>query len=990
MRRLFIVLLLTIVFFAEAATHCESLDQYVNFGYDVESVKNAILANLEQDFRQQCEQATGSSDIFFYSGEWVNTCEGQSDSKNGYIKSITRCDFCDGANIQLQLQIEENACNAGCKKKNTTCMRMASGWGGEIVKINPNGGDCGAYDPTLPNCSESSSSESEQSSSSEIQSSSSVESSSSDLGSSSSEEKTESSSSEDFDSSSSEENDDSSSSEGNCGEGGDHCGGSSGSGGGGAYCQIDDDNWETLSRLPNIHRDIYFEPPYMINRDYAYLLNCYCTGTRAVACDFANFGLVQGYEPVSMPLCGLREGYWCRGISDGACDYTGVTTRIYYSDSPESVGFSWGAANFDNSGSVLPIETDWQTVFLNHNGIISHQFSIRHLLPTNVLYYDLENMVHEALPAFPDMNKLVAYCMGEWVPHDDDCFGTEDEVNLALQDSSDECAVSYGIPHYETDLSSRGWCVVGECEAAEPYSSAEELSSSSAKNSSSSFGETSSSEEEISSSEESSSSEELSSSSEFGLCKSLPFGYIPDDPKNTCFESNGKCYRCNAARRADECDKDWMWIYPYTPDKYFFTEIDCTNGERKDNNRVGQCPGFPMEDLPHNPEKACIAHNGKCYRCKSENSYVDCSLDWLWIGDYFGSHNIGWWYEEVDCDNPFEENDDELIVNVCVDESVLRKQAAKEYYRQYEDSSIEYSVDLTKPEKKFDALGRDGIIKQSSHMMLYQKNMSMPQRKNETSVVLQIPSVSSADYCDRDFSGRWNCNRNKNGLEKRVWSVDKFVDPIKCNIKKGRDYWYFTKNTDPETGKEVSRTYVGGITCAWPNVTVNHEPKSQKNELIYSNGKIVGAKAIVEYRFYTHTTLGENNHIVMKTGDVFSDGHVVTEKEESTYEKHELGHEFYNECVSYDEIEETGTFECTVKISGTMSIDKRTKILNDAVTADLTAKRNLFEKQHLQDRLNKAQEKLDKSRDLFHANFGTDGYAGKNDKLPKSYVCPNF
>ena len=147
------------------------------------------------------------------------------------------------------------------------------------------------------------------------------------------------------------------------------------------------------------------------------------------------------------------------------------------------------------------------------------------------------------------------------------------------------------------------------------------------------------------------------------------------------------------------------------------------------------------------------------------------------------------------------------------------------------------------------------------------------------------------------------------------------------NIKKGRDYWYFTKNTDPETGKEVSRTYVGGITCAWPNVTVNHEPKSQKNELIYSNGKIVGAKAIVEYRFYTHTTLGENNHIVMKTGDVFSDGHVVTEKEESTYEKHELGHEFYNECVSYDEIEETGTFECTVKISGTMSIDKRTKIL---------------------------------------------------------------
>lgn len=179
MRRLFLILLLTIVFFAEAATHCESLDQYVNLGYDVETVKNAVLANLEQDFRQQCVQATGSSDIFFYSGEWVNTCEGQSDSKNGYIKSEIRCDFCDGANIQLQLQIDEGICNAECRDKNTTCMRMLTGWGGEIVKINPNGGDCGAFDPTLPNCSESSSSETEQSSSSELQSSSSLESSSS-------------------------------------------------------------------------------------------------------------------------------------------------------------------------------------------------------------------------------------------------------------------------------------------------------------------------------------------------------------------------------------------------------------------------------------------------------------------------------------------------------------------------------------------------------------------------------------------------------------------------------------------------------------------------------------------------------------------------------------------------------------------------------------------------------------------------------------------
>ena len=79
-----------------------------------------------------------------------------------------------------------------------------------------------------------------------------------------------------------------------------------------------------------------------------------------------------------------------------------------------------------------------------------------------------------------------------------------------------------------------------------------------------------------------------------------------------------------------------------------------------------------------------------------------------------------------------------------------------------------------------------------------------------------------------------------------------------------------------------------------------------------------------------------------------------------------------------------------MKVSGTMSKEKRTEILNDAVTADLIVKRDLFEKQHWQDRLNKAQKKLDKSRDLFHADFGTDGYAGKNDKLPKSYECTNL
>lgn len=521
-------------------------------------------------------------------------------------------------------------------------------------------------------------------------------------------------------------------------------------------------------------------------------------------------------------------------------------------------------------------------------------------------------------------------------------------------------------------------------------SSSSQFSSSSGESSSSSELElySSSLEEDGSISEGSSSSEEISSSSEYGLCKSLPFGYIPNDPKSTCFESNGKCYRCNAARRTDECDKDWMWIYPYTPDKYFFTEIDCESGERKDDNRIGQCPGFPLEDVPNHPEEACVAYNGKCYRCNPARG-SECAYSWLWTGGSFGTHNIGYYYEQVDCYDPFGD-EEEILVDGCADESVLRKVSAREYYHDSDNAVNDYSVVLTKHVKKYDALGRHGINKQPSHMALYKTNMSISQRKIETSVTLQIPSISSADYCDRDSSGRWNCNKNKKGLKKRVWSVNQFVDPTRCDIKKGRDYWYFIKNTDPVTGKEISKTYFGGVTCAWPNVSINHEPKPHKNELIYSNGKIVGVKATVEYRFYTHTTLGENNYIIMKAGDVFSDGHVVTSADEMCYEKHEQGHEKYNECVSYEEVEETGTFECTVMVSGAMSEAEMTKKINDAVIADLTIKRNLFEKQHLQDRLNKAQEKLDKSRDLFHADFGTDGYAGKNDKLPKSYVCPNF
>ena len=118
-----------------------------------------LLSNaIEISYGNACFNETGSDNLFFFSSEWVKTCEGHSGSENGYIKAIVRCNFCEGYNIKTQLSIDAEVCKDECKQKNTTCRSMASGWGGEIVKIDPSGDVCGAFDSSIPGCTESSSS----------------------------------------------------------------------------------------------------------------------------------------------------------------------------------------------------------------------------------------------------------------------------------------------------------------------------------------------------------------------------------------------------------------------------------------------------------------------------------------------------------------------------------------------------------------------------------------------------------------------------------------------------------------------------------------------------------------------------------------------------------------------------------------------------------------------------------------------------------------
>ena len=574
------------------------------------------------------------------------------------------------------------------------------------------GDKCGPFDSTLPGCIESSSSESPESSSEKISSSSeSIKSSSSEAESSSSEEDVESSSSEEeIDSSSSEDDDGSSSSDESSSSFDvlmDHC-------------EIGGDKKDSLLRMGFVHTDIYSDYPYLSNRDDVSLWDCYCMGANYVACDFLNFGLVEGYSPIEMPICGYPEGYWCDGIESGSCNYGGKSVRLYYTDKYGPGEVAWSAIAFGETDYIMPIENTSMRIFVREygNGVehITNLFSMRYLLPANVSYQDLENIVLEAVPQFPDMDKLVAYCRGEWVPHDEECFGTLDEVNFALLDSSDNCAITYGIPHYEISYSNRGWCVDGECEPAEPYSSVVEESSSSIEESSSSVDESSSSEylsssvDDVysSSSMEASSSTVLPESSSAGVAAE-PFiagadqEYSPDQIFNSGLQNMepGACYSLNSERGVQH-----GWINTNAQDSYWWRESDCNTGERVDRNKIGQCSGFPIGYTPDHPDQTCFAHNGKCYRCMAEKSYVDCSQNWVWKWN-FNANLVNDWYAEVDCNNPSFGN------------GGLYKKARKL------DEPIEnsdYSVDF-RPARRFDVMGRRNSIRNAvrNKKVLYKK-----------------------------------------------------------------------------------------------------------------------------------------------------------------------------------------------------------------------------------------------------------------------------
>ena len=674
-----------------------SFDMYQT--YPLKTTYEGALAVLPL-FERQCIQEFGEGTKF--EGHPIFLIREFNEELQSYVDYYDVAFSCDGCKGKVYLTKKEKV-REDCYKK---CLKpyqaqcYSRGWG-----AYDNGSlKCSQEkDYSLPGCSESLSSGSAELSSSseeEIDSSSSgaydddesssssedPESSSSYAISSSSEEDVESSSSEDeIDSSSSEDDGYSSSSDESSSSFDvfmDHC-------------EIGGDKRESLERLGYVHTDIYSGHPYLANSDNVFVWGCQCMGSNYVACDFYNFGLVEGYTPIEMSICGYPEGYWCEGIENGSCDYGGRSVRLYYTDLFGPGEVAWSALVFGETSMIMQMEYSSMRVILREtkNGVTlaSDLFSMRHLLPANMSYQDLEKLVHEAIPQIPDMNKYVAYCRGEWVPHDEECFGTLDEVNMALLDSSDNCAITYGIPHYEISYSDRGWCVDGECEPAEPYSSMVEESSSSVEESSSSAEESSSSEHSSSSGMETSSSAMLPESSSMEVAAE-PFvagadqEYSPDQIFNSGLQNMepGACYSLNPDRGVQH-----GWINTNAQDSYWWRESDCNTGEKVDRKRIGQCPGFPIGGTPEHPDRTCFAHNGKCYRCMVEKSYVDCSQDWLWKWN-FNQDLVNDWYTEVDCNNP------------TFGKPPLYKKVG-EFDEPVEDAG--YTVDF-RPARTFDVMGR--------------------------------------------------------------------------------------------------------------------------------------------------------------------------------------------------------------------------------------------------------------------------------------------
>ena len=166
---------------------------------------------------------------------------------------------------------------------------------------------------------------------------------------------------------------------------------------------------------------------------------------------------------------------------------------------------------------------------------------------------------------------------------------------------------------------------------------------------------------------------------------------------------------------------------------------------------------------------------------------------------------------------------------------------------------------------------------------------------------------------------------------------------------------------------------VGGMTCAWPNIST-YQKYEEINRTNLADEYI---KIVVKYEITSKTTLGDNDHLTVKKGYVFPNGHITTSEEEGMFDKHENGHEFYNRCIKFEEISKKGQFECTIKLNAEWSQKEKDEALRNAIANEL----KIIEIPLIEDKVNETQNKIDAMVYRFHKDHGVGGSSD-------NYTCP--
>jgi len=509
----------------------------------------------------------------------------------------------------------------------------------------------------------------------------------------------------------------------------------------GESCEIPSYNWNYMANYGVFKRTLYPYLPYMQNRSEMYVSGCGCSGDDLIYCQIRNFNYVHDYLPNTLQLCSYSHGYWCNGIEkDGiTCDFSGSSAYIYHADVP---GYDWLVQSMGDN-YLYPLGSQSSEFGVVHNANTSYAtrevfFTHGFALPLNVYTSDLENAILTALPDFPSLDKMHAYCRGEWIPHDEDCYGTQNEVYKAMGDSVAVCGLLGGIANYSTSLSDRGWCVVGDCEFKEAENSSSSVSSSSSHSSSSS--------EDVSS----------SSSNNVNNCSTYPLLYTPSDPLNACFAKDGKCYKCNSDR-GQECGNSWLWSSGFSEGNigWWYTEVACGGGGSLQNDS-GICSAYPRA-TPSDPLNACFTKDGKCYKCNPDRG-AECGYSWVWNSG-FSPGNVGWWYKEIPCGNTEEdEEEDEWELMQCSGSILEKKIFSNDSYQERNtNESAQYEIWGNKTNFFYDALGRKTQAHPETRRYLF-----VPKKTYEKELYLEFSESKS--LLSKEYIEGYVATRHKYGL----------------------------------------------------------------------------------------------------------------------------------------------------------------------------------------------------------------------------------